>query len=357
MPHHGAVDDMRPRPSFPVRVRRLLTALVLVTAGCAQGSGPVTAVRAGNELEAPQLPGVPGEELPDLPGAPGIEGPEVPGAISSEGGGGPSADGTGCGPMILYALAAPGGSPSGVAAGDAGSVWFTDPATSSIGHLEVDGTVRRYALLPGRRPGPIARAANGDLWFTDQSGPRIGRMTPAGVVSEFPLPTVEGNPMGIGGVNAAASIIAGGDEAMWFTEAAADKVGRITPEGVVSEFPLPRRERMHAYPTGIAAGPDGAVWFSEPLFGIIARIDVGTHAIKEFPIPRDGRGVWWEPTASPAGRRERCGTRTPAPRPSAAWAPTGPCARSASRIPSGNRWRSAPAPTVRCGSWRRSTAR
>ena len=50
---------------------------------------------------------------------------------------------------------------------------------------------------------------------------------------------------------------------LWFTEDVTRgiaKIGRITTLGVVGEYPVPT---PGCAPTGIAAGPDGRVWFTE----------------------------------------------------------------------------------------------
>ena len=46
-------------------------------------------------------------------------------------------------------------------------------------------------------------------------------------VTEFPVPTPQSNPYGI---------TRGPDGNLWFTEALAGKIGRITPAGVITEF-------------------------------------------------------------------------------------------------------------------------
>jgi virginiamycin B lyase len=56
-----------------------------------------------------------------------------------------------------------------------------------------------------------------------------------------------------------ADITAGPDGAMWFTEPDANRIGRITPAGQVREFPTGK----NSGPLAITAGPDGNVWFTE----------------------------------------------------------------------------------------------
>jgi streptogramin lyase len=55
-------------------------------------------------------------------------------------------------------------------------------------------------------------------------------------------------------------IAAGPDGNLWFTEYH-DRIGRITPGGKVTLFRA--GISYQSYPTGIAAGPDGNLWFTE----------------------------------------------------------------------------------------------
>jgi virginiamycin B lyase len=103
-------------------------------------------------------------------------------------------------------------------------------------------------------PGGIATGPDGNLWFTEISGNKIGRLTPAGVITEFSLPTARSGP---------GRITAGPDGALWFVEAGANRIGRITVDGAVSEFPLPTADSVLTTATpGIGAGPDGNIWFA-----------------------------------------------------------------------------------------------
>ena len=205
--------------------------------------------------------------------------------------------------LTEFGISAAGAKPTDLVVAADGGVWFTDNGLAAVGRLAPDGTVRTFPLTQNRQPTGIAVGRNGDIWFTqyawynagrssDPSAPppdpgsigppAIGRISPDGTMTEFPLPTVDGNRMGdptSGSVPR--GIVAGPDGAMWFTESGADQIGRITADGTVTEYPLPSRSEMHAFPDGIALGSDGAIWFAETLRGAIGRIDVSNGAINE----------------------------------------------------------------------------
>jgi streptogramin lyase len=100
----------------------------------------------------------------------------------------------------------------------------------------------------------ITAGPDGNLWFIESAARRIGRITPAGVVTEFPLPAGLSEPTVVG-------IVAGPDGNLWFPELILKKVGRMTTDGVLTEFPV---DLDHPYLSGgITVGPDGALWFTE----------------------------------------------------------------------------------------------
>jgi len=102
-------------------------------------------------------------------------------------------------------------------------------------------------------PQGITVGPDGALWFTD-SADKIGRITTQGQVTEFAISTLA-HPMGI---------TTGPDGALWFTESNLDKIGRITTQGRVTEFALPTFVSYpEKFPAQIIAGPDGALWFTE----------------------------------------------------------------------------------------------
>lgn len=120
----------------------------------------------------------------------------------------------------------------------------------------------------------IAAGTNGNLWFTEKDANKIGRITPTGTITEFPLATSPNYPLGIA---------KGPDGNMWFTQDG-NKIGKITPTGTVTEYDVPTPV---AKPQHIVAGPDGNMWFTEFLGGKIGRITMA-GVITEYAVPTSG---------------------------------------------------------------------
>ena len=216
--------------------------------------------------------------------------------------------------LTHYPLTVTGGSPGAVTVAPDGAVWFTYWGTKSIGRLGPDGQVKLLPLNGGREAAGIATGPDGTIWFTQQlptnpssglsgsSDAAVGHVNSDGTITDFPLPTQAANPMGSTSLGVGASVIvAGPDGAMWFLESGADKVGRITAAGVITEFDLPERDRMHANPEDITVGPDGAVYVTETLRSRVARIDPTTGAITELPPPGEQNAPFAGITAGPDG--------------------------------------------------------
>src|SRR5262249_19453363 len=110
---------------------------------------------------------------------------------------------------------------------------------------------RRLSRLVPQRPGARRSDARGFLSaFAVGVCVLVGLLTPAqslGQVIEFPLAS---NRLPY-------KLTSGPDGAIWFSEA--DRIGRITTSGVVTDHAV----GMVNSPHGIATGPDGALWIAE----------------------------------------------------------------------------------------------
>jgi streptogramin lyase len=142
------------------------------------------------------------------------------------------------------------------------------------------------------QPDGITTGPDGNLWFTETGADRIGRMTPAGVLTEFPLPAVTVPDEVFGSPPGPTAITTGPDGALWFTGIPGE-VDRITTAGVVTEFAVPLVLPPAGSPAGtagtpatltaITAGPDGALWFT----GVPGEVGLITTAgvVTEFAVP------------------------------------------------------------------------
>ncbi len=198
------------------------------------------------------------------------------------------------GPITDFGLPAD-SNPQGITLGQEGDLWFTESRAEKIGRISPTGQITEFPLTPvepGREtagPLDITTGPEGNLWFTMPHRETIGRITPSGQITQFQnKPGEENEPM---------QIVAGPDGNLWFTEPRHEreflepeepsseerrgKIGRITPAGEITEFPLRLPiERERNQPQGITAGPEGDLWFTE--FHRLGRI-TPTGQISEMP--------------------------------------------------------------------------
>jgi streptogramin lyase len=138
----------------------------------------------------------------------------------------------------------------------------------------------------GSWPMYIVAGPQNALWFSEFFTNAIGRITTDGTITEFPL----------GSNNDIEGIAEGADGNLWFTEPGANAIGRMTPQGVVASFPI---DAYDPNPRGITLGPDGNIWYTEFYDGYIGRV-TPQGVITRFPIP-DYQSEPWDVKAGPDG--------------------------------------------------------
>jgi virginiamycin B lyase len=214
----------------------------------------------------------------------------------------------------------------GIALAPNHDIWFTehgieDYGTSFIGRVTTFGAVETFPISRedpplGRNPGAIALGSDGNMWFLNPDSepyarpPRtsaIGRVTPSGEITEFPLPENE-EPVG--------GIVQGADGKMWFLanefkvapffheRTGHSSIGYITPSGKVSLIPLP----AESDPSSVALGAEGDVWFVAPGTHRISKV-TPEGAITEYPVreidfesviaPGPDGNMWFTASLSP----------------------------------------------------------
>jgi streptogramin lyase len=178
----------------------------------------------------------------------------------------------------------------GITAGPDGNTWFTEETGNAVGRVTPGAVITEFtAGFPTGSPRGIVTGADGNLWVAMAGGDgAIARVTKAGVVTEFPVPT-PGDPT---------DIAAGPDGNLWYVDPAANLIGRITPEGSVTEFT--DGLSTDAEPTAIVKGPDGKLWFTEQAAGRIGRITTA-GVITEFSSGLSGSSEPADIAAGPDG--------------------------------------------------------
>jgi streptogramin lyase len=151
------------------------------------------------------------------------------------------------------------------------------PRLEALEDRTVPAVTEFPTLTPGSGPRDIVQGSDGNFWFTEFDADRIGRITPAGVVTELLLPVGSGPD----------AIVSGPDGNLWFTERSTDHIGRINPraaniQGSLVEFIVPG---AGSAPKDIAVGHDGALWFTEIGSDEIGRMTTAGVITNEFPVP------------------------------------------------------------------------
>ncbi|HEX3042875.1 MAG TPA: hypothetical protein VHP56_12375 [Solirubrobacterales bacterium] len=210
----------------------------------------------------------------------------------------PVAHGAGTDPTWPTEVEVPGGGAGPIAAGPENALWFA--AGTKLGKVASDGAVTELPLSESVGSlQAIVAGSEGALWAT--SGHEVDRISLSGEVTGFPLPREN---------ERAGRITVAQDGTLWFTVWAREVsketafgrayVVRMQPDGSMTRFPLrgPARRR-HEPPGSIVSGPGRAIWFTDPAFDRVGRL-TPAGKLTEFHVRQqpqilapDGAGGLW----------------------------------------------------------------
>ena len=179
-----------------------------------------------------------------------------------------------------------GSHPHDVAPAPDGGVWYVAQGSGELGRLDpATGQIRRIKLGEKSRPHGVIVGPDGAPWITDSGLNAIVRVDPTTEkVSVYPLPSGREGA----NLNTAAFDKRG---VLWFT-GQSGIYGRLDLKvGNVEVFDAPKGPG----PYGIAAAPDGTVYYASLAGSYIARLDpvTGVATVIEPPTPKQGaRRVW-----------------------------------------------------------------
>lgn len=168
-----------------------------------------------------------------------------------------------------------------ITSGVDGKLYFTDNVNNRIGSIVAIDTgglpvgAIQFTTVPtaASTPTGIATSSDGGIWFTERDGNKIGRLDPVtSNIVEFAIPTANSQPQDI----------ASGGNVLYFTEAGANKIGKIDLNGNITEYAIPT---ANSQPRGITVAADGSVYFTQFNSGKIGRLDPVAGTIVEFALP------------------------------------------------------------------------
>ena len=177
-----------------------------------------------------------------------------------------------------------------VVAGLDGHLWFTsESGVADVGSaiVEVDPSSREVTAYPLSVPsfypvGPITITPDGKIWFASSQGAGPGTDSYLGVIdpathaiTQFTLPasTSDARSLILG-------IAATPDGNLWYTQADPLEIGMFDPKTqTFAHYPTPG---LSGFPHYITVGSDGALWFNQD--HAIGRLDPTTHEVILIPF-------------------------------------------------------------------------
>jgi len=186
--------------------------------------------------------------------------------------------------------------PHGLVADKEGNIWFTANSAAYIGKLDPrSGAVMEYPM-----PDPAARDPhtaifdrNGILFFTVQQGNMIGRLDPnldpKSAVSLQKVQTPNARPYGI---------VIGPDGLPYFSMVGINKIGRIDPKTLaVKEYVLPEGARVRR----LTSNRDGLIYYADFARGFVGRLDSKSGMVEEWASPGGAESRPYGIAATPDG--------------------------------------------------------
>lgn len=215
----------------------------------------------------------------DIVGSLDITANTVPAACANKGVSQPAVVDAGAA-MTLYHLRKGSGA-NGIAVDSHGKVWVAESVRDSIARLDptVSSASPNFEYLtewsvptPQSNPLDIAVGAGDRVWFSENNTNMIATL-PATATANTAI--VEHS---LGGTNLGPTgLTAGPDGAMWFAESTyvSGSVGRITPSGVITQYATP--PLGGAVIADVTINTDGTLWYTNFLTDAIGAMSTGAH--------------------------------------------------------------------------------
>lgn len=165
--------------------------------------------------------------------------------------------------------------------GHAGAVWIAAAFDDKLVRFDVATRTAREFALGGDASWPfnIALAPSGAVWFSQRAAGRVGRLDPgSGEIVHYDPPTPGSGPAGLA--------VDPRTGAVWFTESYADRIARLDPmTGDIREYVMGEESSgKERGPAGLAVDAEGGVWFAK-LEGALGHLPPGGDSLEIFRLP------------------------------------------------------------------------
>lgn len=135
----------------------------------------------------------------------------------------------------------PGSYPNAITMDSQGNVWFALQNATSLAELTYsNGTVHLFRLPEPKSTGLTTWGILVDnskhlVWFTDSTNSIWSFNATSGNFTQYRIQTLDAFPY---------QIVQDGNGNMWFTELFGNKIGKITTNGTLEEYPLPKFDNV-----------------------------------------------------------------------------------------------------------------
>jgi streptogramin lyase len=195
-------------------------------------------------------------------------------------------------PADLYTISISVSNNAGVVSTNLGVPVFNVPpqlelSINSLIEIGAPATLRglqiREFVVPtaGSDPNGIAVGPDGNIWFTETSANRLGRITTNGVITEFPL----------SGGQRPTGIASGPDARLWFCASGSQQIGAMTTNGAVTMYTIPRTPNEPFKTPQSITRRGGAMWYTDQSYRVSRITTVGDVIQNVFPAGVNPLGI------------------------------------------------------------------
>ena len=205
----------------------------------------------------------------------------------------PPSPGPQVGGFVMYPLPNVDAQPSDIAPGPDGDMWFTENSPDAVGRVTMSGQFGDFPLPAGCGvPTSITEGSDGNEWLIagcynqqHELVPQIAKVTPTGTFTMYPF--TFGGPQ-------PTALARGTDGNVWFSDFDIQKkkfVGKITPNGMITQYNVSNQLHQAGLSRGLTFGPRRDLWVVDSA-GTLDQIGVHGKLINAFSLPgSDGLDV------------------------------------------------------------------